>query len=136
MTGDCESCASGKFALTGSTVCTDCAAGKYIAATGGATAVACTSCGTNANSPATSIIHTACTCNAGYYGAALTTAGTSMSCVVIIRSAPCCMFAGGVTVVSVAFKLMECSDPVDAHMYSTPSRHVMPASFAAHLALE
>jgi hypothetical protein len=131
-------CASGKFAATGSTICTDCAAGKYFAATGGATAAACTSCGADANAPVASIIHTACTCNAGYYGAALTAAGSQMSCTVIIRSAPCCMFGAGVAVVSVAFNLLACSDPAAApsHMCATPSRHVMPASFAPPLVLE
>ena len=96
MTGDCVACASGKFAEQGSSVCTDCVAGKYLAATGGATADACTSCGTNANSAPASVIHTACSCNAGYYGAALTAAGNSMTCTVIIRSVQCCMLAAGV----------------------------------------
>ena len=129
-------CASGKFAAEGSSVCMNCAAGKYFAATGGATAAECTSCGTNANSAPASIIHTACSCNAGYHGAALTEAGTSMTCAVMIRSVQCCMLAAGVEVVSVAFQLLlACSDPAVARVYATPSRHVVPASFAPPLVL-
>jgi len=136
VTGDCVACASGKFAAEGSSVCMNCAAGKYFAATDGATAAECTSCGTNANSAPASIIHTACSCNAGYYGAALTQAGASMNCAVMIRSVQCCMLAAGVEVVSVAFKLLlACSDPAAARVYATPSRHVVPASFAPPLVL-
>ena len=94
---DCEDCEAGKYSdAAGSTVCMNCAAGKYLEATGGASAAACTSCGANANSAAASDIHTDCSCNAGYYGAALTAAGTSMTCTVIIRSVQCCMLAAGV----------------------------------------
>jgi hypothetical protein len=98
-------CASGKFAATGSSVCTDCAAGKYFMQTGGATAAACTSCGADANSAVASGDHTACSCNAGYYGTNASAAATELTCTVISHGpghfSSCCVLADGVAMVSV-----------------------------------
>jgi hypothetical protein len=122
--GDCVACASGKYAAQGSSVCTDCAAGTYFAAANGATAAACTSCGTNANSAAVSIIHTACSCNAGYWGAALTAAGTQMTCTVMSHAlglfSSCCVLADGMPTVPVAFNLC-CA--------LTPPMHICPLPY-------
>jgi hypothetical protein len=78
------------MAGTGASVCTKCEAGKYVAApaSGAAGAQSCTACGNaNYNSPASSVIHTACVCNAGYWSAAIATAGNALNCQVI-RHAP------------------------------------------------
>ena len=80
VTGDCSACTAGTYSAAGSSACLNCAAGKYLAQASGKTGASCTDCGFNAQSPAASGVHTACQCNAGYYGAALTFDGTSMTC--------------------------------------------------------
>ena len=70
---ECVDCVAGKYSTANAEVCIECDANTWSAAT----AATCTGCGDNAYSP-TSSAASACKCNAGYYGAAITSG--SMTC--------------------------------------------------------
>jgi hypothetical protein len=115
VAGDCTGCNAGQFAATGSSACTNCDSGKYVAVLNSATRAGCYSCGSNAGS-ASSTIHTDCSCNKGYWGAALTTAGTSMECTVMSHapasSCACRRCANGAACLAAAVPMV----PVAFHL--------------------
>jgi hypothetical protein len=116
----CQNCAPGTYsgAATGASVCTNCLANFYSKTT----AQSCTSCGTNANSAAGSVDGTFCKCNAGYWGALLTSASSSSMTCTVMSNAPglfssCCVLADGMPMLPVAINLLLCPDPAAALPY-------------------
>jgi hypothetical protein len=110
----CDNCGAGKYSdAAGSNACTNCGSGKYVIAVGSQSSAACNNL-----------------CGPGYYR-------DGSSCTVI-HHAPgsfCASPNDGVNMLSVAFTLLACFDPAAARVYATPSRHVVPASFAPPLVL-